>query len=51
MLSCQPRLTGQKKKAKESAPALISEKGELVATDMEKVEVLNEFFVLVFTGS
>lgn len=40
----------QKRKAKENVPLLINEKGELAATDMEKAEVLNSFFPLVFTG-
>ena len=41
----------QKRQAQESVPALVKEKGELAMTDMEKAEVLNEFFALVFTGS
>ena len=36
---------------KESVPPLINEKGELATTGMEKAEVLNEFFALIFTGS
>jgi len=43
--------TGQKRQAKESVSPLLNEKGELAATDMEKDEVLNEFFASVFTGS
>ena len=38
----------QKRKAKDSVPPLMDEKGELVTTDMEKAEVLN-FFTSVFT--
>lgn len=37
------KYTGQKRKAKESVLPLIY-KGELVTTDMEKAEVINEFF-------
>ena len=41
----------QKRQAKESILPFVNEKGELAMTDMEKAEVLNEFFVLVCTGS
>ena len=40
----------QKRKAKESVPLLMEEKGELVMTDMMKAEVLSNFFALVFTS-
>ncbi|KFZ68503.1 hypothetical protein N338_08076, partial [Podiceps cristatus] len=42
---------GQKRQAKESVPPLANEKGELAATDVEKAEVLNEFFASIFSGS
>lgn len=45
------RNIGQERQAKESVSPLVNEKGEMVATDMEKAEILNEFFTLVFTGS
>lgn len=41
---------GQKRQATESKPPLANEKGELATTDMEKDEVLNEFFASVFIG-
>ena len=44
------RYVEQKRQAEESVP-LINEKGELATTDMEKAEVLNEFFDSVFTAS
>lgn len=34
---------------KEIVPLLVSKKDELVTTETEKAEVLNEFFVWVFT--
>lgn len=40
---------GQKRQAKESTLLLINGKGKL--TDVEKAEVLNEFFVSAFTDS
>ncbi|KFZ60398.1 hypothetical protein N338_05724, partial [Podiceps cristatus] len=45
------RYIGQKRQAKESIPPLVNGKGELAATDVEKAEVLNEFFASVFSGS
>jgi len=45
------RHTGQKRQAKESVHPLINEMGELASTDMEKADVLKEFFPSVFTGS
>ena len=45
------RYIGQKRQAKESIPPLTNVKGELATTDTEKAEVLNEFFISVFTGS
>ena len=45
------RYTVKKRDAKESIPPLITEKGELATTDMEKAEVQNKLFALVFTGS
>lgn len=42
---------GQKRMAKESVPPLIYKKGELVTTDMQLAEVINEFFASVFTCS
>ena len=42
---------GQKRQAKESVPPLINEKGELTSSDMEKAEVFNKFFALVFMVS
>ena len=44
------RYMAQKRKAKESVPPLMDEKGELVMTDMEKAEGLNNIFS-VFTAS
>jgi len=40
-----------KRQAKESVPPLVNEKGQLATADMEKYEVLNEFFASVFAGS
>ena len=45
------RYISQKRKTKEIIPPLVNEKGELATTDMEKAEVLSEFFASVFTGS
>ena len=39
------------RQALESILPLINEKGELATTDMEKAEVLSEFFASVFSGS
>ena len=39
------------RQALESILPLINEKGELATTGMEKAEVVNEFFALIFTGS
>ncbi|PKU47845.1 rna-directed dna polymerase from mobile element jockey-like [Limosa lapponica baueri] len=41
----------QKRKVKENIPPLMSKSGELVSTDEEKAEVLNNFFASVFTGN
>jgi len=40
-----------RKRPKRVYPLLINEKGELASTDMEKAEVLSEFFASVFTGT
>lgn len=40
-----------KRKTKESIVPLTNEDGRLVETDVEKPEVLNNNFALVFTGS
>ncbi|KFQ62499.1 hypothetical protein N334_03741, partial [Pelecanus crispus] len=45
------RYINQKRKVKESIPPLMNKKGELVSTDEEKAEVLNNFFASVFTGN
>ena len=45
------RYIGQMRQAKESGSPLINEKGELASSDVEKFEVLNEFFDLVFMSS
>ena len=48
------RYMSWERQAKESAPPLLNEKGELATTVMKKAEVLTEFseyFALVFTGS
>ncbi|KAK4828789.1 hypothetical protein QYF61_000846 [Mycteria americana] len=45
------RYVSQKRKVKESVPALMSKTGKLVTTDEEKAEVLNNFFASVFTGN
>ncbi|KAK4811145.1 LOW QUALITY PROTEIN: hypothetical protein QYF61_019776 [Mycteria americana] len=37
------RYVGQKRKIKENVPPLVNKTGELVTTDMEKAEVLNNF--------
>ena len=45
------RYIGHKRKTKESVPPLKNEDGELVTTNVEEAEVLNNFFASVFTGS
>ena len=45
------RYIAQKRKAKESVPPLMDEKGELVMTDMEKAEGLSNVFSSVFPAS
>jgi len=45
------RYVRQKRKVKESAPALMNATGKLATTDYEKAEVLNNFFASVFTGN
>jgi len=39
------RYVNQKRKPKEQVPALMSKTGKLVATDKEKAEVLNNFYL------
>ena len=41
---------GDKRKTRENVGPLQKETGDLVTQDMEKAEVLNEFFASVFTG-
>ena len=45
------RYIAQKRKAKESVPPLMDEKGELVMTDMQKPEGLNNICASVFPAS
>jgi len=45
------RYLAQKRKAKESVPHLMDEKGELVMADMQKADGLNNFFSSVFPAS
>ncbi|PKU49591.1 rna-directed dna polymerase from mobile element jockey-like [Limosa lapponica baueri] len=45
------RYINQKRKVKENVPPLLSSNGELVSTEEEKAEVLNNFFASVFTGN
>ena len=40
-----------KRQAKESIPPQVNEKGELATADMQKAEVLSDFFASVSTGS
>ena len=45
------RFFAQKRKAKESVPPLMDEKGEVVMRAMEKAEGLNNVFSSVFSAS
>lgn len=45
------RYMNQKRQATERIPPRINEKGEQVTTDMEKAEVLHEFFASIVAGS
>ncbi|GAB0205336.1 mitochondrial enolase superfamily member 1 [Grus japonensis] len=44
------RYVSEKRRMRENVGPLQNETGELVTQDMEKAEVLNDFFVSVFTG-
>ncbi|GAB0205311.1 mitochondrial enolase superfamily member 1 [Grus japonensis] len=44
------RYVSDKRRTRENVGPLRNEMGELVTQDMEKAEVLNDFFALVFTG-
>ncbi|GAB0182313.1 mitochondrial enolase superfamily member 1 [Grus japonensis] len=44
------RYVSDKRKTRENVGPLLKETGDLVIQDMEKAEVLNNFFALVFTG-
>jgi len=44
------RYISRRRQAKKSVSPLINEGGEQASSDMEKAEVLNKFFALVFTG-
>ena len=44
------RYIGRRRRAKETVPTLVKGYGELASSDIEKAEVLSEFFVSVFTG-
>jgi len=45
------RYVSQKRKVKESICAPMNKNGDLVSTDEEKAEVLNNLFASVFTGN
>jgi len=45
------RYIAQKRKAKESVPSLMDEKGELAMRDMEKAEGLSTVFASVFSAN
>jgi len=45
------RYVSQKRKVKESVPALMNKNDNLVSTDEEKAEVLSNFFASVFSGN
>ena len=44
------RYTGDKRKTREKVDPLRKETGDLVTWDMERAEVLKDFFASVFTG-
>ncbi|KFQ62398.1 hypothetical protein N334_02973, partial [Pelecanus crispus] len=44
------RYVNQKRKVKESVPPLMNKNSDLVSTDEEKAEVINNLFASVFTG-
>ena len=45
------RCIGQKSQAEDGVSPLINEKGELASSDLEKAEILTEFFALIFMAS
>ncbi|KFV93308.1 hypothetical protein N327_13538, partial [Fulmarus glacialis] len=47
---CFFRYIGQQRKMKETVPTLMSKMGDLATSDVEKAEVLNNFFALIFSG-